>query len=137
MDCLDLGRPQQAPLFLVQRATVGILEVWRASPIPVIAVNPAVVRAFEVTGIALVLMAQFGTTMPTVVEQHVDLAIVITGDDDLVDADTTQHVIALLGNLRDMGHEDPVAGEDALHLRTEHRVVAEDLDGQQTFVHAL
>ena len=78
----------------------------------VAAVGPAVVRAAEVGGVARVGSANLNTPVPASIEQDVDLAGLVAGDDEVVLTDLADDVVTVRRDLRIVGQVHPAATED-------------------------
>ena len=111
---VDLGDGHEAPLGGVEFVVVGLLETGDGDELAVGAVGPAVVGADEGGGVAGVGAADAVAAVSTDVEEGVNLAGGVAGDEDGVLAHVGGEEVAGVGYLGLVAEEEPAAGEDAL-----------------------
>src|SRR5690606_17327299 len=61
------------------------------------------------------------------IDEGVELAVLVAGDEDRLPAHLGGVVVVLLGNVAFVGEVDPVALEDVLHLQVEQALIGEHL----------
>src|SRR5690606_16339820 len=77
--------------------------------------------------VAALETAEHRAAMAAGIDEGVELAILVAGDEDRLPAHLGGVVVVLLGNLAFVGEVDPVALEDVLHLQFEQALVGEHL----------
>ena len=123
----QLGDFNEAPLGLVELLAVGFLEIGDADKLAVGGVAPAVVGAGEDGGVALVVAADFHAAVHTSVEEDVDLALAVAGENHGFLAHGGDEIVAGVGYLAFVADEEPASGEDLLLFLLVEGVVDEDL----------
>lgn len=102
---------------------VGILDLQQG---PVVAERPAVERARQGHPVVGLAPADHGAAVCARIDQAVQVAVLVAGDDDGLAADVGGEVVARIRHLALVGEVDPVALEDVLHLEFEDVLVGED-----------
>ncbi len=77
--------------------------------------------------VAALEAAQHGTTMTAGIDEGVELAILVAGDEDRLPTHLGGVVVVLLGDLAFVSEVQPVALEDVFHLQIEQPRVGEHL----------
>ncbi|MNM31919.1 hypothetical protein D3C81_425050 [compost metagenome] len=116
------AQADQWQLGLVDAVAVAF-RVRDAAQRAVQGIAPAVVRADEAVGLALLVLADRGATVAAAVEQHVDAFLAITHHDHRLLADVGGLVAAGFGDFALVGDPDPGAVEDLFQLGVEQRRV--------------
>src|SRR5713226_9185576 len=106
---------------------IGLAEERHADQLAVGAIAPAMVRASEDGGVALVVAAHLHSAMAARIEEDVNLAGAVAAQDDGFLAHPRGGEIAGVGDLALMPDEEPGAGEDPLLLLGVDLLVDEDL----------
>ena len=113
------GRP-------VERVVVGLGLAGDVLEGAVVAVSPAVIGAHEAFGVAVVAAHHAVAAVAAHVQQRVQLALSVAGQDDRVLAHVGVEVIVGRGHQALVPDHQPGAAEDLLHLLVVDRLIAED-----------
>src|SRR6266851_9126372 len=122
----ELGDFDEAPARLIQLLVIGLAEERHADQMPVSAVAPAMVRASEDRGVALVVAAYLHPAVAARIEEGVDFASPVAAQDHRLLAHTRDDEVAGVGDLALMPDEEPGAGKDALQFLGVDRLVDEN-----------
>src|SRR5260370_42408738 len=106
---------------------VGLAEERHADQLPVGAVAPAMIRAGEDRGVALVVAAHLHPAMAARIEKDVNRAGAVAAQDDGLLAHPRGGEIARVGDLALMPDKEPGAREDPLLLLGVDLLVDKDL----------
>ncbi|MNP05902.1 hypothetical protein D3C76_978650 [compost metagenome] len=119
----------QRQLGLVEDVLVAV-RIRQRAQLAVQAVGPAVVRAGEAGGVALVLLAHGGATVPAAVLQHVDVVLLVAHHDHRTAADGGGLEVTGVAHFALVGDPHPGAVENLVQLDLEQRgvVVQRDID---------
>ena len=131
---VKLGHWYQAPLRLVELVVVGVLEVGHGRQLAVSTKGPAVVGADECPGVAVVGSAEAIATVAADVEESVDLALPVAGDEDGIFAHVGGEEIARVGDLGLVAEEEPATRKDLLQFLLVDGFLAEDAGADQSLV---
>src|SRR5205085_11983651 len=104
----------------------GLAKLRNADESAVGAIAPAVIRAGEDCGTALVVAAYLHAAMAAGVEEHMDGAGTVAAEDHRFLAHAGDEEIAWLRDLALVADEEPGAGEDPLLFLPIDRLVDED-----------
>ena len=115
---LEPGDPGQvvAALLVEGFRVAGAVRVLHLQQFAAVVECPAVERASEGRLVVALVAADHGAAMATGVDERVQLALSVAGDEDGLTAHERREVIVLVRDLAFMRHVDPVAFEDVLHL---------------------
>ena len=117
----DAADPLHVVLRIVETEGVGIaLAVRHRVERAVRPERPCMIRTTEHLGVAAVDHADPRATMRAAVLQHVDIAVGVTGDENLEGGEPGADEVARLFELALMGDINPQPAEDALLLELEH-----------------
>src|SRR5262249_1684582 len=117
----------EAPARAVQLRAVRFSRVWHADERAVGPVTPAVIRAHELDGIALVVAADLHAAMPARVEEDPDLRRTVATENDRLLAHRRDEVGRGPRNLALVAGEEPRPCEDPLQLLPVEILAHEDL----------
>ena len=118
----DAADPLHVVLRIVETEGVGIaLAMRHRVERAVRPERPGMIRATEHLGVAAIDHADSRAAMRAAILQHVDVAVGVAGDQDLVGGEPGADEVAGLLELAFMGDVDPEPAEDALLLELEHR----------------
>src|SRR6185503_3405657 len=112
---------------LVELRAVRVLQEWHADQLAVRPVAPAVVRAEELDGIALVVAAHLHAAVPARVEEDVQPAAAVAAQDHRLLAHRGHEEVAGLRDLALVADHQPRAGEHLLLLLPVELLADEDL----------
>jgi hypothetical protein len=101
---------------------VGVLDLDQLAGV---VEAPAVERTGEDGLVVLLLAAEHSATVAAGVDEAVQLAILVAGDDDGLTTDVTGEVVIRVGDLAFVRQIDPVAFKDVLHLELEQLGIGE------------
>ena len=102
---------------------VGVLDLEQRA---VVAERPAVERTRQRHPVVGLAAADHRAAVCAGVDEAVQFAVLVPGDDDRLPADVGGEVVARVGHLALVGQVDPVALEDVLDLQFEDLLVGED-----------
>jgi hypothetical protein len=114
--------------------TVGV-ELLRITGVPrvldleqpaVVAEGPPVERARQRGAVVLLAAAQHGAPMAAGIDERVEFALLVPGDDDRLPPDVGREVVADVRDLAFVREVDPVPLEDVLHFEFEEFLVGEN-----------
>ena len=109
---------RQAKIFLTKGRVICLAEARRDQP-AIGRVGPPVIRADELGGIAMVLVAHEIGAVPATVVEHADRAIFATHHDGRLQAKLPAHIVAAGGDLAFMPEIHPYLVPDAAYLLLE------------------
>jgi hypothetical protein len=87
---------------------------------------PAVVRAGERLGVAMVVLRHLHAAVAAGVEEHMDGALAVAHQDDRLGAHARDEVVPGVRNLALVAHKQPGPGKDAFTLFLKHLPVGKD-----------
>ena len=105
----------------------GIARVLHLEQLAGVVEGPAVERAGERGAVVGLAPAQHRAAMAARVDQAVELALLVAGDNDGLATDVGGEVVTHVGNLALMCEVNPVALEDVLHLELEELLVGKHI----------
>ena len=107
----------------------GGLGVLHLQQLAGVVEGPAVERTGVGRLVAALEAAEHRAAVRTGVDEGVEFALAIPGDDDRLAADVRREEVVVVRHLALVGEIDPVALEDRLHLQLEQLGVGEDVAG--------
>jgi hypothetical protein len=124
-----MNPPQVVPAHARQLALLhvepgGVAHVRRADQLPVEVVEPVVIRAGELLGVADPLRRDLGAAVQAEVGERVDFPGLVARDDDRFVEDVQRHVIAGVRDLVETADHQPVLHEQAFLFEFQHLGVA-------------
>ena len=131
---VQLGHRDEAPLGLVQLVVVGVLQVGHGGQLPVGAEGPAVVGADEGACVAVIGAAETVAPVAADVQEGVDPALPVAGDEDGVLAHVGGEEVAGVGDLGLVAKEEPAAGKNLLQLLLVDGFLAENARADQALI---
>src|SRR3954451_6446242 len=114
------------PVGVEARGVAGALGVLDLEQLAVVAERPAVEGAGERRPVVRLATAEHRPAVRAGVDQAVQLAALVPGDDDGLTADVGREVVARVRHLALVREVDPVALEDVGQLQLEELLVGED-----------
>lgn len=113
---------------------IGILVVRHPQELPrhlhqaaIGRVAPAMVRTAKDRGVPCIIAADLHPPVPTGVQEHMQLALPVTGEDHRLIAHLGDEVVIRVGDLAFVANEEPGAGEDLCQFLPVDLVTDEDL----------
>ena len=117
-----------------KQAVVGLVEIIghqpRRNQRAIKPECPGVIRADQPAGVALFGRTERRTAVPAHVEKRVDRIFGVADQDDLFLAHFEQHIVARIGDLRNVAGQNPFARDDFAHVVGKDRLAGVELAGQ-------
>ena len=114
----DPGNPGQSVVVGVEAGTEGFGKRDSQEP-AVVGIHPAVIAAGEPLSRSAGFATHSGSPMAASVEQGMDLAVAVAGEDDGTQPETAGAEVVRLGDLGLVAQIDPGRAEDLAHLHLE------------------